>query len=263
MIFSVFFSCLLLGALVGFLAGLLGIGGGLIIVPALVYLLPMLGTSTELLMPMALATSLASIVITSSAAARAHHRNGNIPWPIARQLMIAVATGALLGAFIADGLSAESLTHIFAGAVILLATYMLLSVKITPIKSMPSNTVVQAVGFFTGTLASLMGIAGGAILVPVLSYFGMPLRHTIGVATVCGVMVALFGSLGYIFTGVGEQGLPALSLGYVYLPALFAIVLTSALSAPFGVKLAAKMPVSILKKFFAIFLILVATKMLW
>jgi uncharacterized membrane protein YfcA len=108
-----------------------------------------------------------------------------------------------------------------------------------------------------------MGIAGGAILVPILTFCGMKLRHTIGIATVCGVMIAFFGSIGYVYTGLDNELLPAWSLGYIYLPALVTIALTSSLVAPLGVKLAAKMPVRRLKRFFAIFLILVAIKMLW
>ncbi|MBL4941816.1 MAG: sulfite exporter TauE/SafE family protein [Colwellia sp.] len=263
----IFISCVLLGALVGFLAGLLGIGGGLIVVPALVYLLPQLGVGNELLgndviMPMALATSLAAIVMTSSSAALAHHKNNNIPWHMTKPLMFIVAVGALLGAFIADHLSAQALTNFFAVAVILLASYMLASIRSQRSRAMPSNIMLQFISLITGVIASLMGMAGGAILVPVLTYFGVPLRHCIGIATACGVMVALFGSLGYIIAGFDNALLPAWSLGYVYLPALLGIALTSSLFAPVGVKFAAKLPVQTLKKFFAVFLILVAIKMI-
>lgn len=258
----IFVSCIFLGAIVGFLAGLLGIGGGLIVVPVLVYLLPQLGISNEVIMPMALATSLAAIVMTSSSAAFAHHKNNNIPWHITKPLMFIVASGALLGAFIADRLSAQALTNFFAGAVIVLASYMLVSIRSRQTREMPSNIQLQVISLVTGVIASLMGMAGGAILVPVLTYFGMPIRHCIGIATVCGVMVALFGSLGYIISGMGNELLPAWSLGYVYLPALLGVVLTSSLFAPVGVKYAAKLPVQTLKKFFAVFLIVVALKMM-
>ncbi len=263
----IFISCIFLGALAGFLAGLLGIGGGLVVVPALVYLLPQLGIgndvlSAEVIMPMALATSLSAIVMTSSSAAFAHHKNNNIPWDLTKPLMFIVAFGALLGAFIADHLSAQALTSFFAGAVIVLASYMLVSISSQRSREMPSKAKLQVISLITGVIASLMGMAGGAILVPVLTYFGMPLRHCIGIATVCGVMVALFGSLGYIISGLDNQLLPAWSFGYVYLPALLGIVLTSSLFAPVGVKFAAKLPVTTLKKVFAVFLILVAMKMI-
>ena len=259
----IFISCILLGAFTGFLAGLLGIGGGLVVVPALVYLLPQMGISHDVIMPMALATSLAAIVMTSSSAAIAHHKNKNIPWDITRPLMFIVAFGALVGAFIADQLSAQALKNLFAGAVIVLASYLLASIRANRATQMPSKITLQFISWFTGVIASLMGMAGGAILVPVLTYFGMPLRHCIGIATVCGVMVALFGSLGYILSGLDNELLPAWSLGYVYLPALLGIVLTSSLFAPVGVKFAVNLPVQTLKKCFAIFLILVAIKMMF
>ena len=260
--FLIFISCIFLGAFAGFLAGLLGIGGGLIVVPALVYLLPQLGISNDVIMPMALATSLSAIVISSSSAALAHNKNKNIPWDITKPLMFIVAFGALLGAFIADRLSAQALTNFFAGAVIVLASYMLASIRTQQSRKMPSRVKLQFISLMTGVIASLMGMAGGAILVPVLTYFGMPLRHCIGIATVCGVMVALFGSLGYIISGLDNELLPVWSFGYVYLPALLGVVLTSSLFAPVGVKFAAKLPVQTLKKIFAVFLILVAIKML-
>lgn len=260
--FLIFISCLILGGFAGFLAGLLGIGGGLVVVPALVYLLPQLGISNEVIMPMALATSLSAIVITSSSAAFAHHKNMNIPWMITKPLMFIVAFGALVGAFIADQLSAQALTNLFAGAVIALASYMLASIRTNRAREMPSRIALQFISFITGVIASLMGMAGGAILVPVLTYFGIPLRHCIGIATVCGVMIALFGSLGYILSGLDNHLLPEWSLGYVYLPALFGIVLTSSLFAPIGVKFAVNLPVQTLKKSFAVFLILVALKMI-
>jgi len=262
MIFTVFFTCVALGSLVGFLAGLLGIGGGLIVVPALVYLLPLLGVDNSIVMPMALATSLAAIVVTSSSAAYAHHRNNNIPWKLAKPLMIVVALGALMGAFIADLMSTQALKNFFAVAVMLLASYMLASIANPKERTLPSTLTLQVISWLTGIIASLMGLAGGAILVPALTYFGMSLRHAIGIATACGVLVALFGSLGYIYTGFSQPLLPSWSMGYVYLPALLGIVLSSSFFAPYGVKFASKLPVKTLKKAFAVFLILVAIKMM-
>jgi len=260
MIVTVLISCVILGSIVGFLAGLLGIGGGLIIVPALVYLLPMVGVSNEVIMPMALGTSLAAIVITSSSAALAHHKKENIPWPLARQLMILIA---LSGAFIAHYLSSEVLTRFFSLVVIVLAAYMLLSINASKERSLPATYLLQLLSFITGIISSLMGIAGGAILVPSLSFLGLPVRHAIGIATACGVMVALFGSIGYIITGFNHPNLPHWSIGYIYLPALLGIVITSSLFAPVGVKYAGKLPVKTLKKFFAVFLVVVAIKMMF
>jgi len=263
MFISVFLACALLGTVVGFFAGLLGIGGGLIIVPVLVYLLPLLGISAELAFPMALATSLASIIFTSTSAAFAHHKNGNIPWPIAQRLVITVAIGAMLGAVIAGMLSLKALTLIFASAVLILAAYMFLSIKVERSVALPNNWVLQFIGLFTGVLASLMGIAGGAILVPILMYCSLSMRQAIGVATASGIIVALFGALGYVIIGLGQSDLPPWSIGYIYLPALLGIVLTSSLFAPLGVKAGTKLSLPYLKKGFAIFLMLVAIKMMW
>lgn len=254
---------MLFGSVAGFLAGLLGIGGGLVIVPVLVYLLPSVGVAPELVMPISLATSLASIMFTSSSATWAHHKNGNIPWKIARKLTATIALGALIGAYIADSLSSDTLKIIFAIAVIILASYMLLSIKMTKEKPMPSDKVIESIGLFTGTISSLMGIAGGAILVPILTYFSMSIRHAIGTATVCGFVVATFGAIGFIITGFDQESLPQWSLGYIYLPALLGFITTSSLFAPLGVKWAAKLPVKTLKKLFSAFLILVAIKMIY
>ncbi|MGB1263175.1 MAG: sulfite exporter TauE/SafE family protein [Cognaticolwellia sp.] len=263
MFISVFLACAVLGAVVGFFAGLLGIGGGLIIVPVLVYLLPLLGISAELAFPMALATSLASIIFTSSSAAFAHHKNGNIPWALTKQLAIVVAIGAVLGAVIAGLLSLKALTILFASAVLVLAIYMFLSIKVERSVALPGRGILRIVGLITGMLASLMGIAGGAILVPILMYWSLSIRQAIGVATASGVIVALFGALGYVVIGFGNSELPPWSLGYIYLPALLGIILTSSLFAPLGVKAGAKLPLRYLKKGFAVFLMLVAIKMIW
>lgn len=262
MFVSVFLACTLLGAVVGFFAGLLGIGGGLIIVPVLVYLLPLLGISHEIALPMALATSLASIIFTSSSATRAHHKNGNIPWPIAKQLIFTVAIGGVVGAIIAGSLSLAALTNLFASAVFLLAIYMFLSIKIERSIALPNHGILAIIGLVTGIIASLMGIAGGAILVPVLMYCSLAMRQAIGVATVCGIVVALFGALGYIIIAPQPSLMPSWSLGYIYLPALLGIILTSSLCAPIGVKVACSLPIPILKKGFALFLMLVAIKMM-
>jgi hypothetical protein len=261
-IISLFFTCLALGAVVGLLAGLLGIGGGLIIVPALVYILPFFDITHEAIMPIALATSLATIVITAASASLAHKNNNNIPSKLTKILLIFVASGALLGAFIADTLSAKTLTYIFSMAVILLAIYMLRSIHKTKQRALPNSNVLRVIGIFTGILASLMGISGGAILIPTLTYFGVQMRQAIGVATLCGMTIALFGSVGYIITGLQQAHLPAFSLGYIYLPALAGLVMSSSFFARLGVKLATKLPVQTLKKFFAIFLIIVALKMM-
>ena len=256
-------ACLVLGACVGVLAGMLGIGGGLVIVPALVFLLPLTDTPAQYFMPIAIATSLASIIITSSSAALMHRKNGNVPWLETKKVLVFISIGSLIGALIASSLPADVLKKIFAVFVIFIASYMIASLKVERKEITASDATYRTIGGLTGVIASILGIAGGAILVPALSYFGTPIRKAIGMATVCGVFVAIFGVVGFVYTGWGNTALPAWSLGYVYLPALLGIVLTSAFFAPIGVKLAANLPVATLKKFFAGFLILVALKMMF
>ena len=251
---SVFIACAFLGAIVGFFAGLLGIGGGLIIVPVLAYLLPFFGVSPELAFPMAIATSLASIMFTSTSAAIAHHKNGNIPWHIAKSISITLAIGAVLGAIVAGSLTLEALTMFFASAVFALAFYMFLSIKIEKSRPLPASWVLQIIGLIIGFIASLMGIAGGAILVPILMYFSLTMRQAIGIATATGILVALFGALGYVLIAPEQASLPAWSVGYIYSPALLGIILTSSLFAPVGVKVAGVLPIRYLKKGFAVFL---------
>jgi len=263
MLTSILLACAIIGILVGFLSGLLGIGGGLIIVPALAYLLPLLNIPADIVMPLALGTSLCSIVITSSSATFAHHKNRNIPWALTKKFMVAISLGSLLGALIADLMSANVLKNIFAVAVSTLATYMLLSVRIKKVRELPKDISIFIIAFSCGIIASLMGISGAAILIPILTFFGVTVRNAIGVSTTCGSLVATFGTVGYIISGLDATNLPEWSLGYVYLPALLAIVVTSSIFAPLGVRYANKLPVNTLKRIFALFLILVAVKMIF
>ncbi len=254
---------MVIGAFVGILAGLLGIGGGLVIVPALVVLLPKFAVDQSVVMPIALASSLASIVVTSSSAAFSHHKLGNIPWRFTKKLMVWVAVGAVVGANLADLLPAKALKSLFAAFVIALASYMIFSIRKPVQRSMPANKVVQAVAGISGVIASLMGISGGAILIPYLTYCGLNLLHAIGISTACGMIVSLFGTMAFMIAGLGNPDLPSWSLGYVFWPAVLGIASTSTIAARFGVKLANRLPVKTIKKVFAAFLILVAINMMF
>lgn len=259
-IFAVFIA---LGAFVGFFAGLLGIGGGLIIVPALAYFFSLQDIAPEYIMPLSIATSLAAIIVTSASAAHAHFKIGNIDFLLARKLILTVMIGAFVGGGLAEYLSLIQLTYFFACATILLALQMLFSLNKVSKQGMPNNKVIYTLGLVTGVVSSLMGIGGGAILVPILTYFTFPIRKAMGIASLCGFFVAVFGTLGFIFSGVGESDLPNWSIGYVYVPALVGIIIPAFIFAPWGVKVAQKSPVQSLKKCFAVFLILVAIKMIW
>lgn len=258
-----FVACLVLGGGVGLLAGLLGIGGGLVIVPALSILLPWAGIEPSLVMPMALATSLASIVLTSSSAAYTHYQYGNVQFSVIYFLLPGLLIGGFLGSAIADSIPTKDLPRIFGAIVLLLALQMMLSMKFKPSKSSSTPLFKVLSGAGIGIISSLAGIGGGSLTVPYLNYHGVSMRKAIGSASLCGVFLALSGMIGFIFFGLRQpKVLPDFSVGYVYLPALLGIVLTSVFTTRFGAKLVSRLPSQIIKRIFAVFLLLVGAGML-
>lgn len=254
---------MLLGSVVGLLAGLLGIGGGLIIVPALSLLLPWAGVADEVAMPMALATSLSSIVITSFSSARSHHRLGNLEFPAIYTLLPGLLLGGCMGGVIANAMSSSHLSKLFGVIVLLLSLQMLLSIRFKANHPLPSKWRGSLIGVGIGTISSLAGIGGGSLVVPYLNYHGVEMRKSIGTASFCGMFLALFAMLSFILFGINSaQSLPAFSLGYVYLPALAGIVTTSVLTTSLGAKLTSMLPTQTIKRFFALFLFVVGTSML-
>ncbi|WP_462152544.1 sulfite exporter TauE/SafE family protein [Pseudoalteromonas xiamenensis] len=259
------FYCALLGSGVGFLAGLLGIGGGLVIVPILSsILLHFRVLPIEHIVITAIATSLASILFTSTSSALAHHKNGNVPWDIAPWIMVGVALGALLSGFMAAWLPEKAVRMVFAVSVILIALKMMFSGKNQDQKprNLPNKSILTLLTSLTGGLSAMIGIGGGAVLVPLLTFFSLDMKKAIGCASVCGIVIALFGSIGYITSGSDLLALQDGFAGFVYLPALIGIVCTSWFTAPLGGKATHVLPVSTIKKIFAALLLLVATKML-
>lgn len=261
-ILLVFSICLALGAVVGFLAGLLGIGGGLIIVPALLYLLPWVGIDSAQLTHVAIATSLASIILTSLSSARAHHKRGNIPWATVKLIMPGIIIGAIGSGFISEQIPSGALQQAFAVFVILMAIQMAYPFKPDTTKTLPGPYVLFAVTSLVALIAGMMGIGGGVLLVPLLSYFGLAMRQAVGLSSATGFLIALSGSIGYVAAGYNAPSLPTGTLGYVYLPALVGIIISSMLVAPLGVKAASLWPTSVLKKIFALLLVVVGIKLL-
>ncbi|MCF6434647.1 MULTISPECIES: sulfite exporter TauE/SafE family protein [Pseudoalteromonas] len=258
-------SCALLGSFVGFLAGLLGIGGGLVIVPVLSGILRYFNIVPESqIVLVAIATSLASILFTSTSSALAHHRNGNVPWNIAPYVMGGVAFGALISGFLAALLPEPVIRSIFAVSVVLIAIKMLYSSskKSVTQRALPSGPVLGALTCVMGGLSAMIGIGGGALIVPLLSFFSMDMRKAIGSASACGIVIALFGSLGYITAGSAHYTFSQGFAGFIYLPALFGIVLTSWFMAPLGAKSTQFLPVSTIKKIFAALLLVIAINMI-
>lgn len=256
--------CAILGCGVGFLAGLLGIGGGLVIVPILSsILLHFEILPAEQVVIGAIATSLASILFTSTSSAIAHHKNGNVPWDLAPWVMTGVALGALISGFIAALLPESVVRLVFAVSVVLIAIKMFFSKSTsTNERDIPNKGVLTIFTTLTGGLSAMIGIGGGALLVPLLTFFSVDMKKAIGCASACGIVIALFGSLGYVSSGSAYFSLKDGFAGFVYLPALFGIVCTSWFMAPVGAKATHYLPVPTIKKIFAGLLVVTAIKMI-
>ncbi len=253
---------LLLGSVVGVLAGLLGIGGGLVVVPALVFLLPQAGIPSEILMHMALATSLATIILTSFSSSLNHLKLGNVDMFAVKWLMPGVVFGGYFGATLADWIPNEYLPKVFSIIVMLLATKMFRSVKVVSERPMPNIVITSLCGTGIGIISSLVGIGGGSLSVPFLNRHGVEMRKAVGSSAVCGFGIAISGMLGFVISGYQSAELPEYSWGYVYLPALFAIAATSVITTRVGAKLSTQLPTAVLKRIFAVFLMFVAVTML-
>ncbi|WP_394191841.1 sulfite exporter TauE/SafE family protein [Pseudoalteromonas atlantica] len=259
-------SCAVLGSIVGFLAGLLGIGGGLIIVPVLSSLLVKFDVAdADHVLVIAIATSLASILFTSTSSALAHHKNNNVPWEIAPWVMGGVGLGALLSGFAASFIPEQLLRAVFATSVVFIAARMVLSTRkqATSGKAMPKGPVIGTFSAIMGGLSGLIGIGGGALIVPLLNYFSVDIKKAIGCAAACGIVIALFGSVGYISAGWKVTDLAHGFAGFVYLPALLGIVITSWFMAPIGAKATHYLPVATIKKAFAVLLVIIALQMVF
>jgi hypothetical protein len=245
------------------MAGLLGIGGGLVIVPMLVFCFTGLGMEHAHIMHLALGTSLASIIFTSISSFMAHHRRGAVYWNIVRRIVPGIIAGTLLGAYIASLLSTNLLKGIFGIFLLYVSLQLLLDRKPKPTRELPGHVGMFGAGSGIGIVSSLMGIGGGTLSVPFMVWCNITMHQAIGTSAAIGLPIAVAGTVGYIFTGLGGAGLPSYSLGYVYFPALLGVVSASMLTAPLGARLAHRLPVPGLKRIFAVLLLLVGAKMLF
>ncbi|BBO84355.1 UPF0721 transmembrane protein [Desulfosarcina ovata subsp. sediminis] len=253
---------ILVGAVAGILAGLLGIGGGLVIVPLLVFCFVRQGIPDAVIMHLALGTSLASIMFTAVSSFRAHHKRGAVHWNVVRKIVIGIFSGTFIGSCIAAQLSTRFLKVFFVIFLYYVATQMLTNKKPKPSRQIPGHAAMFGVGNVIGIVSSLVGIGGGTLSVPFMLWCNMPVHHAIGTSAAIGFPIAIAGTIGYVYNGFNAAELPTYSLGYVYLPALVGIVLTSVVTAPLGVRLAHSLPVDRLKRVFAILLLVVGTRML-
>ncbi len=250
------------GGVAGILAGLLGIGGGLVIVPMLVYVFGISGIPHELTMHLALATSMASIMFTSVSSFMAHHRRGAVHWQVVRRIVAGILTGTFLGSCFASTLSTNFLKVFFVVFLYFVATQLLMGKKPKGGRELPGWAGMFSAGNIIGAVSSFVGIGGGTLSVPLMLWCNIRVHNAIGTSAAIGLPIAVAGTAGYIVGGWNVAALPPYSIGYVYLPALFGIAAVSVLTAPLGVKLAHSLPVDRLKRIFALLLYIVATKML-
>ena len=254
---------ILLGSGSGILAGMLGVGGGQIIVPSLIYIFLKNGVSIDYLMHMAIGTSLATIVFTSISAIYAHHKHGAVMWDVFRKFSPSILVGALFGALFADYLHGETLMMIFGAVLIILALQMMLNFKPKPSATLPSTQSLSVVGLVIGWISALVGIGGGSMSVPFLVWCNTSIRYAVATGAACGLPIAIAGMVGFIFMGWNESALPNWSTGYIYWPACLGIVSTSILTAPLGTKLAHTLPSAITRKIFSIILTIAGIKILF
>lgn len=259
---TVILTYCLLGAIAGILAGLLGIGGGLVIVPMLVFAMELQNINNDVIMHMALGTSMASIIFTSISSFMAHHKRGAVLWPVVQRIVVGIFIGTFLGSCLAGGLSTGFLKAFFGVFLYFVASQMILGKKPKPSRELPGTPGMFGAGSIIGAFSSLVGIGGGTLSVPFMVSCNVPIHKAIGTSAAIGLPIAVAGTIGYVFNGYGVEGLPAYSIGYVSIPALVGIAGVSIFTAPLGVKLAHSLPVAKLKKIFAILLFAVGTKML-
>lgn len=254
-------SYIVLGLVAGVMAGLMGIGGGIVIVPALYFLFAWQGFSVSHLMQLAVATSLATIIFTAFASARAHHRRGAVEWPVVFILVPGIVLGAVAGGLLARLISSDWLRLIFGIFEIAVAIQIGIGAKPPASRALPGRLGMNIAGTGIGGLSALLGIGGGTLTVPFLLWCNVAIHRAVAISAACGLPIALAGTLAMMAAGWGQPELPAHSLGYVYWPAALAIVFASFLAAPLGVRLAHALPVVTLKRVFAVLLAIVGLRM--
>ena len=251
------------GALSGFFSGLLGIGGGLVVVPILTAIFDYsLGNSQEHIMHMVVATSLTASIFTSMASAKAHTKKNAVKWNIAKLMSISIVIGTLIGIFAASYFSSATLRVIIVAFLFFVATQILFDLYPAAKQEAPKNMFYRVMGAIIGFISSLVGLAGGSLFVPFLRYTGLNMHVAVGTSSALACAIAGAGALGYAIAGLGISNLPEWNIGYINIPAMLGIAITSVFFAPLGVRISHALPVNTLKRIFAIFLYITATRML-
>ena len=258
---TVYFEFAIIGIAAGYLAGFLGIGGGFVVVPALTLLFLHDSTTAPWAIHMAVATSLATMLVTSLSSIIAHHRRGAIRWPLVRSLAGGLVIGAVLGAVIADALHGEALVRVFGSFAVLAGLQLILGRHPDGDRPLPGQPALSLIGMVIGTISSLIGIGGGALTGPWQLWHGIRAQNAVATSAACGYPIAIAGTLSFIWLG-WQGGQPGHALGYVHLPAFAGIALTSALGAPLGAATVHRLPPRLVRRIFGVFLVLVGVKML-
>lgn len=250
----------LIGAAAGYLAGFLGIGGGLVTVPALTWLFSQLPATRASAIHYAVATSLATMLVTSLSSIIAHHRRGAIIWPEVRRLLAGLLVGAAAGAMLASALAPQRLTLVFAGFAFLAGLQLLLSPAISGVKPLPGGPVTSVVGLVIGGISSMVGIGGGSMTGPWLMWHGIRAQRAVATAAACGYPIAVAGTVAFMLLGE-YKGLPGPAFGYVHGPAWLGVALTGALAAPLGVATVHRLSPVLVKRLFGAVLVLIALRL--
>lgn len=254
---------LILGACTGFFAGLFGIGGGGIMMPMLTVIFLSAGHPEDLSIHMGLATSMAAIIPTALASLRIHHAHGAVDWRAVGMLTPGILVGTLASAYVATQLPAAPLAIFFSLFMAYVALQMVLNKKPSPARTFPHWGITSGVGIVIGVVSALVAIGGGTLTVPFLIWCSFALPRAIGTSAAVGLPIAVFGTLGYLLSGLNQEHLPEYTLGYIYWPAVLIMALMSTITAPLGAKLTHRLPVASLKKYFALLLISLSLHMLW
>ena len=250
------------GAFAGLLAGLLGVGGGLIIVPVLALSFAAQGMADEVIMHLAVGTSLATIIFTSLSSLYAHHRRGAVLWSAFAAMTPGIVLGALCGALMARWLPTLSLRYLFGAFELFVALQMALTLKPSAHRALPGRWGMSAAGAVIGAASALVGVGGGTLSVPFLLWCNVTIQRAIATSAACGLPIAVAGAAGFVISGWGNAQLPEGSSGYLYWPALLGVACASVLMAPLGARLAHSLPTTRLKQLFALLLLGLALRML-
>ena len=247
-------ALIVLGGFAGFAAGLLGVGGGMLTVPFITMLLSARDFPHQLVVHVAIATSLGIILFTSISSVRAHHRHGAVMWPVVKQLAPGILIGSWIGPWIGAQIPSTALALFFALFISFSATQMLADRKPKPSRELPGTTGMLGMGLFTGTLSGLVGAGGGFISVPFMAWCNVRIHNAVATSAALGFPIALAGTLSNVYFGLQQPGMPAGTLGFVYLPALVLVASAAVLTAPVGARTAHALPVKSLKRVFALML---------